>query len=62
MPFHLDAHQPRQLTLSGLRFQGRHVFLEFLHPLVRESEGKIFLMVDRHPIFWKQRTKMEAAS
>ena len=57
LPFHLDAHQPRQLALSGLRFQGRHVFLEFLRPLVRESEGKIFLMVDPEPVHGGHRVQ-----
>ena len=57
LPFHLDAHQPRQLALSGLRFQGCHVFLEFLRPLVRESEGKIFLMVDPEPVHGGHRVQ-----
>ena len=33
------------------------MFLEFLRPLVRESEGKIFLMVDREPVHGGHRVQ-----
>ena len=33
------------------------MFLEFLRPLVRESEGKIFLMVDPEPVHGGHRVQ-----
>jgi len=50
---HLISTLTNRGTLRFQVFQSRfttEVFLEFLHRLVRSTNNKIFLIVDRHPV------------
>lgn len=44
--------------MRGICFSpGGHKYLEFLNRLVRQSERKVFLIVDRHPVHRAKKVK-----